>query len=68
MDEIEQMHLALNSRLHEATKMDFSIIYGGSCNAENSKEIFALNNVNGGLIGGASMNVNSLLQIISNAC
>ncbi|MBI2280843.1 MAG: triose-phosphate isomerase [Bacteroidetes bacterium] len=32
-----------------------SILYGGSCNAANAKELFALPDVDGGLIGGASL-------------
>jgi len=54
--------------LHQVTQVDLPILYGGSCDAENSKAIFALKGVNGGLIGGASLKVDSLLQIISNAC
>ena len=32
-----------------------TILYGGSCNASNAKELFAKPNVDGGLIGGASL-------------
>lgn len=32
-----------------------SILYGGSCNAQNAKELFAQADVDGGLIGGASL-------------
>jgi triosephosphate isomerase len=32
-----------------------SILYGGSCKPDNAKEIFAKPNVDGGLIGGASL-------------
>ena len=41
-----------------------SILYGGSCNAENAKELFANPDVDGGLIGGASLGVNKFLPII----
>ena len=34
---------------------EVSILYGGSCNATNAKELFACQNVDGGLIGGASL-------------
>lgn len=43
------------------------ILYGGSMNAENAKEILAINNVNGGLIGGASLNPESFLAIYNSA-
>ncbi len=34
-----------------------SILYGGSCNASNAKELFSNPDVDGGLIGGASLGV-----------
>jgi triosephosphate isomerase len=68
LDEIEYLHSNLHDQLHQVTQVDLPILYGGSCDAENSKAIFALKGVNGGLIGGASLKVDSLLQIISNAC
>ena len=43
---------------------DTSILYGGSCNAGNAKELFANPDVDGGLIGGASLKVESFLPII----
>ncbi len=39
------------------------ILYGGSCNAQNAKELFAQPDVNGGLIGGASLKPADFLQI-----
>jgi triosephosphate isomerase len=41
-----------------------SILYGGSCNAENAKELFSNPDVDGGLIGGASLSVEKFLPII----
>jgi triosephosphate isomerase (TIM) len=41
-----------------------SILYGGSCNAKNAKELFANNDVDGGLIGGASLKAEDFLEII----
>ena len=43
---------------------DTSILYGGSCNAQNAKELFALKDVDGGLIGGASLKADDFLKII----
>lgn len=40
-----------------------SILYGGSCNAANAKELFANPDVDGGLIGGASLKAKDFLQI-----
>lgn len=41
-----------------------TILYGGSCNAKNAKELFSKPDVDGGLIGGASLKVDDFLQII----
>lgn len=43
---------------------DTSILYGGSCNAGNAKTLFANPDVDGGLIGGASLAVDKFLPII----
>ncbi|WP_455497813.1 triose-phosphate isomerase [Coprobacter sp.] len=41
-----------------------SILYGGSCKASNAKELFANPDVDGGLIGGAALEVDSFMGII----
>lgn len=41
------------------------IIYGGSCNAQNAKELFACADVDGGLIGGASLKAEDFCKIIN---
>ncbi|MDR3308324.1 MAG: triose-phosphate isomerase [Tannerella sp.] len=43
---------------------DTSILYGGSCNKDNARELFANPDVDGGLIGGASLSVDKFLPII----
>lgn len=42
-----------------------SILYGGSCNEKNAKELFANKDVDGGLIGGASLKAELFIQIIN---
>jgi triosephosphate isomerase (TIM) len=42
-----------------------SILYGGSCNAQNAKELFACKDVDGGLIGGASLKADDFCKIIN---
>jgi len=48
----------------QAVANDCSILYGGSCNAANAKELFSNSDVDGGLIGGASLGVDKFLPII----
>jgi triosephosphate isomerase len=42
-----------------------SILYGGSCKPSNAKELFANKDVDGGLIGGASLEAEDFLGIIN---
>lgn len=41
-----------------------SILYGGSCNPQNAQELFACKDVDGGLIGGASLKADDFCKII----
>lgn len=41
-----------------------TILYGGSCNAKNAKELFSKPDIDGGLIGGASLVAADFLTII----
>jgi triosephosphate isomerase len=41
------------------------ILYGGSCNAANARELFANADVDGGLIGGASLKASDFFSIIT---
>ncbi len=58
-EQAQEMHAYL--RGHLATKYgqeaadNTSILYGGSCNEKNAPELFACADVDGGLIGGASL-------------
>jgi triosephosphate isomerase len=44
---------------------NLSILYGGSCKPSNAEDIFSKSDVDGGLIGGASLNANDFSQIIN---
>jgi triosephosphate isomerase len=43
------------------------ILYGGSCNARNAAQLFAVDNVDGGLVGGASLTADQFVPIIEAA-
>jgi triosephosphate isomerase (TIM) len=43
---------------------DTTILYGGSCNAKNAASLFAMPDVDGGLIGGASLKPDEFIQIV----
>jgi triosephosphate isomerase len=42
-----------------------SILYGGSCKPANSKELFSQSDIDGGLIGGASLKSSDFTAIIN---
>lgn len=42
-----------------------SILYGGSCNPQNAAELFAQKDIDGGLIGGASLKSRDFLKIVN---
>lgn len=43
---------------------NITILYGGSCNAGNAVELFACPDIDGGLIGGASLDVEKFMPIV----
>lgn len=54
----------------EAVAADLTILYGGSVNAGNASELFAKPNVDGGLVGGASLKIEQFVEIVKciNCC
>ena len=67
-EQAQEMHAYIRSviaeKYGESVASETSILYGGSCNAENAKELFANPDVDGGLIGGASLGVAKFMPII----
>ncbi len=55
----QEMHLYIRTVIaqmfSEELAQNISILYGGSCNSQNVKELFDCPDVDGGLIGGASL-------------
>jgi triosephosphate isomerase len=64
----QEMHAFIRSLLDKKygneVAEEISILYGGSCNAKNAKELFANKDVDGGLIGGASLKAEDFIAII----
>lgn len=71
MEQIEEMHGAIRGALRKALGEGEAdgvrILYGGSVNAGNAADIFALPDVDGGLVGGASLKAESFAPIIAAA-
>ncbi|MDC6448270.1 triose-phosphate isomerase [Alphaproteobacteria bacterium] len=62
LEEIDETHEFI--RTHNKRFNDFKILYGGSVQASNAKKIVSLSNVDGALIGGASLKSKEFTKII----
>lgn len=66
----QAVHAVLRAQLHHAASehaAGIRILYGGSMNAANAAELLSQPDINGGLIGGASLKAADFLQIIAAA-
>ena len=68
-EQAQEMHFFIRSLISKKYGSDIaesvSIIYGGSVKPNNAKEIFAKPDVDGGLIGGASLNSEDFIEIVN---
>ena len=66
IDQITEVHDALRTDLCARFNdgKDFTLLYGGSVKAANANEIFSCANVNGALVGGASLKAADFCPII----
>ena len=68
--DIGEMHAALRKRLVAAygdAGNEVRILYGGSVNPSNAAEIFAVDDVDGALVGGASLTAEKFVPIVAAA-
>ena len=69
--QIQEMHEFIRKLFNDKYGSDISqqirILYGGSVKPNNAEEIFSLNDVDGGLIGGASLNFSDFNAIVQAA-
>ena len=66
-EDAQKMHQHIRGSIADQfsieTAENISILYGGSCKPENAKDIFSQDDIDGGLIGGASLDCKSFLSI-----
>lgn len=71
MEQIAEMHGGIRGKLAELAGPEVAagmrVLYGGSVNADNAAEIFALEDVDGGLVGGASLTAAKFGPVIAAA-
>lgn len=67
-DQAQEMHLVirkyLETKFGKETSEIVPILYGGSVKADNAKELFSCADVDGGLVGGASLKSRDFVEII----
>jgi triosephosphate isomerase len=68
-EQAQQVHAVLRAQLQAASPQAARIrlLYGGSMNAANAASLLAQADIDGGLIGGASLKAPDFLQIIASA-
>ena len=69
-DQIRSAHAFIRGFLastYGAEAHNVKILYGGSVKGSNAKEIFSISNVNGALVGGASLKSDDFIEIIKAA-
>ena len=66
-EQAQEIHSLIRARLAgqfgEKVSSVVPIIYGGSCKSENAAELFAQADIDGGLIGGASLDAEEFVAI-----
>ncbi|MDG2475768.1 MAG: triose-phosphate isomerase [Flavobacteriaceae bacterium] len=65
IDHIVEIHTKVKNTLTEYSLQNVPILYGGSVNPSNSRDILSSNNVDGVLVGGASTKFDQLLGIVN---
>ncbi len=65
----QEMHAYIRNLIQKKYSTEVAeettILYGGSCNSGNARELFAQKDVDGGLIGGASLKADEFVVIIN---
>lgn len=63
-EQAQDMHAFIRSLIPEARRTTTRILYGGSLNPENAFEFLLEPDIDGGLVGGASLNISAFAAII----
>ncbi len=62
-EQAQAVHATLRARLAKAGAAEVLLLYGGSVKADNAAALFAMADIDGGLIGGASLKAAEFLAI-----
>lgn len=62
-DDAQAVHAILRQRLDACNGFSVPILYGGSVKSDNANQLFAMPDIDGGLIGGAALDAEGFLVI-----
>ena len=62
---IKQIRNKIKDLYGESTSEEVIILYGGSVKPENAKELFTMSDIDGGLVGGASLKADTFSKIVN---
>lgn len=66
-EQVQSVHGMIRALIAQSSENDaknISLLYGGSVNEKNAEALFAMPDVDGGLIGGASLNARQFVEIV----
>jgi triosephosphate isomerase len=66
-EQVQEIHFAIRALVAEFNIDDaerLTIVYGGSVNEKNARSLFTMPDVDGGLVGGASLNAQQFVDIL----
>ena len=68
VNQTQEMHQfirnVISKKYNSSIADSISVLYGGSCNSTNASELFACEDVDGGLVGGVSLAANDFVKIV----
>lgn len=71
-EQVQEMHMYIRdqvvTRYNKIVGEEIRILYGGSIKPDNAKSLFTQEDVDGGLVGGSSLNGPGFIEVINAAC
>lgn len=64
-EQAQEVHAAIRASLASVGAEDVRILYGGSVNASNAQQLFSMEDIDGALVGGASLKADEFLRIVA---
>lgn len=63
-EQAQEVHAFIRGMIMAHASEHVTILYGGSVNETNARELFSMPDVDGGLVGGASLNARQFVEVV----